>query len=282
MEKFIEKVVEEMQKVYPDAKLEVKEVNKNNGISLTGLIIRTDDTNMSPTIYLDPYYENYSEGEMDMADVVERICKVYEDAKPSTSFDVDSFANYERAKSRICLKLINFEQNEALLGQIPHIKWLDLAICFYYLIEAEECATILVRNEHIARWGVTPEQLLDVAKENTAKLMPIQTMSLAEMLGFPPFGEEPFQIATNQKKLYGACAMYQDSLLEDIANTWDDDVTIIPSSVHEVLLMPSKSIENNTLTNLIGEVNETEVDDQEVLSSHPYVYKREEGEVVCA
>ncbi|MBR3736039.1 MAG: hypothetical protein IKN07_09160, partial [Lachnospiraceae bacterium] len=47
---------------YADAEVDLQEIMKNNDEKLTGLVIRTEDSNITPTIYLNQYFKEYENG----------------------------------------------------------------------------------------------------------------------------------------------------------------------------------------------------------------------------
>lgn len=87
-------------------------------------------------------------------------------------------------------------------------------------------------------------------------------------------------LLTNQTKLYGAtCLLYKD-ILKEFTDKLDANLFIIPSSVHEVILVPvSDALSNEYLTDLIREVNATELSLDEALSDHVYLYTREDDAI---
>ena len=58
---FVEQVKEQIQDFLPerfaDAAVEVNQIVKNNDCVLDGLMVRTEESNIAPTIYLNPYFE---------------------------------------------------------------------------------------------------------------------------------------------------------------------------------------------------------------------------------
>ena len=70
--------------------------------------------------------------------------------------------------------------------------------------------------------------------------------------------------------------------LRRVAAYLKKDLIILPSSVHEVLLVPDQScLSANQLTDMILQANEEVVSVQERLSDHAYRYCRQTDTVVC-
>lgn len=167
MEEFAEAVRAEFEKRIEKSVI-VQKLNKNNGIVLYGLTVLEDEINISATIYLEPYYEVYEDTGMEY--IVDRLQRVYEENKPEQSFDISKILDYESIKENLRAKLINYELNREFLKEVPHRRFLDLAIVAYIALEMEEeiegNATITVKNNLQQTWKVDTEEMIDTALEN--------------------------------------------------------------------------------------------------------------------
>lgn len=282
---FIETVKEHIKQVL-QKEVYVHPVLKNNGSIYDGLVILDPVFNMSPTIYLNPYFHRYLDG-VSLEDIYEDILNVYEKNIPKEDFDISMFRDYTKAKERIVMKLINAEKNKYLLKSVPHILIYDLAIVFVCNVSdvMNEYAAILIYNQHLSLWNVDTDALYEVAKINSPKLLPPHMDNLHDVFqhitdeSLPFLEELGINILTNHKKVYGATCMVYPDLLEEIADIFEDDVIIIPSSVHDLLVFPKNNLPRGyTLEDIdmmIQDVNETELTDSEVLSDHVYWYHRD-------
>ena len=95
-----------------------------------------------------------------------------------------------------------------------------------------------------------------------------------------PDGE--MKVLTNTEKFYGAAAIiYGKDKIRDLAEKEGSDIVIIPSSVHECLLLPyDKSLSLELLNVMVNEVNALEVKEEEILSDHVYMYDRQTDSIV--
>lgn len=276
--------IEKLLKAATDKKVRIQKVIKNNGIKLDAIWLSREEEPITPTIYLNGYYESYQKGES-LESIRKKILALSEQ-KPKGAFDTEQFLDYTKAKDRILFKLIHAKRNEAWLDEVPHRLFLDLAVVFYYLVPEEEVnASVLIRMEHLQLWDVTEEELYLTAMQNTPRVLEpeIQDMNavVAEMFTELPeqnedFPEEtsPMYVATNKKKFYGAACMLYPGLLKTFAEMKDSDFYILPSSVHEILLVPVELGEQEALSEMVREVNETQVLAEEILSDHAYLYQR--------
>jgi hypothetical protein len=288
-------ILERLEYDIPDPKkISIQTIYKNNGLQLDGLVIMEDNCNISPTLYLNYYFDSYQNG-TEFSKIYDMILENYRHNRPTKSIDVRFFTQFENTKSKIAIKLINYEKNKTLLQDVPHIRFLDLAIVFYCLITMDEevgNATILIHNSHLAYWNVTLEELFAIAKENTRKLLPekisdmndmLQELSKRQLISAPMIADEeryPMFVLTNERNLHGAACILYDDLLKQYATQADTDFYILPSSIHEVILIPTtEDTCQEELSEMVMEVNASQLLEEEVLSDHAYYYSRKTNEI---
>lgn len=271
--------------------VKLNDVVKNNGIILRGITLMQDDSNISPTIYLNPYYDAYENGETTLGTVIDEVIDTYERNKVNRSIDMRFFLDYDSVKTRITYKLINTEKNKELLNDIPHIPFHDLSIVFQCLISGERFgnATILIHNVHLQLWKVNARELYERAMENTPILQGYDVADmntvLEEMRAFEEIEDTeyeediqqqvPMYVLSNKSRVHGAaCILYPD-ILKDFAAVVEKDLYVLPSSIHEVILLPAEGTEDSEqLKLMVHEINESQVEDEEVLSDSVYFYRR--------
>lgn len=281
-------------------RVRLNDVRKNNGVVMRGLTVMQDDSNISPTIYLNDYYEEYANGNATLVNVVNDVMDTYYRNKVNQSVDMRFFLNYESVKGSVVYKLVNTEKNKELLEDIPHIEFLDLSIVFQCMVAQEELGTasILIHNVHMKLWDVTVEKLYKAAKENTQRLQKYEIKSMAEVLREIMSAEEtgecgcddcmedfpdsvPMYVLSNRSRVEGAACILYPNLVRDFAEAVGSSFYIIPSSVHEVLLLPAEDDgESAELKRMIREINDTQVGMEEILSYSLYFYDKEEGKVI--
>lgn len=302
---FTKEIEKEMATYFTDSvRIQVSTIHKNNGVKMEGLIIRENGQRVAPTIYLNCFYERFLQG-MEIGEIGKEIFNIYQSCKNHPIEDAGFFADYEQVKNRVVYKLIHRECNRELLEDVPYIPYLDLAIVFYCIIYSEEYgnATVLVHNAHIQMWHVTAQQLYEHASRNTPVLLPYFMKSLNEVMeeGFEKMtfaydndtsentmdmvkaGAENFSmyVLTNQAKLFGAAAILYPDLLKDFAAACGRDFYILPSSIHEVILVPEfESSDFSKLSDMVKEINGMSVAREEVLSDHAYYYDSEMEQIV--
>lgn len=268
----------------------INHVIKNNGCEMDGLVIMEKGKDIAPTIYLDSFYELYTNGE-NIKSIIRQIEVIYEQNKNNVTFDVNILKHFDTIKDKIVYKVVNYRSNEKLLEQVPHKRILDLAVVFYCLLDNEygRSATALIYNNNLKNWNVTIDDVYKAALKNTPDLLHSKISSMAalfEKCGVNVDGEEvdlkdyvpsDMYVLTNESKLNGAACILYENVLYDFAQKLGADLYILPSSVHEVILLPKLSMfEKDELVNMVKEVNTEGVAADEVLSDHVYEYNRTE------
>lgn len=270
-----------------DYEVKITEVTKNNGVVLTGVIMMRKSDRISPTIYLEEPYRQYLAG-VELQEIVDRIVELYQEQMKDFNLDIDSFKEFEYVRDRIFHKLINFEKNSKLLEDVPYFKWCDLAVVFYYAVEEEFMgrASILIHNNHLVMWEQTADVLYRIAQHNMRQrmpelLMPMQDL-VEEMTGVKLHQKDEIKmyVLTNRAKINGASAMLYSDKIRELAKRLQTDIMILPSSVHEVLLLPDDHEQEYAFyRQMVEEVNTTQVEPEEILSYSLYRYSREKEEI---
>lgn len=288
-QQFVGVVEEKVRQAMPDGtSVYVHKTMKNNGTSRVGLTVTEEDINISPTIYLEEYFEKFQKKES-LESIVQHILSVYRDVRVEHSWETEQLKDYESMKEKIVYKLIHAEKNKELLENVPHIPYLDLAVVFYALLEIHlsGTATLLITNDILKLWGVQTVQIYRDAVWNTPRLLApeFQTMRdvIADILGETnrEEGDDFLYVLTNRLRSFGAACMLYEHVLEDIGNQLGENFYVIPSSVHEVLIVPeSKSPNRSDLEEMIEEINDTQVAEEEILSYRAYYFNRKENRFI--
>ena len=205
--------------------------------------------------------------------------------------DVNALMNYEVMKEKLSVEVISAEANEELLSKVPHDRIEDLAVVYRFIMESNEDgrASILVNNDLIERMGVTHEQLRADALENSPEIRPVVIQGMNEvmkemmgpeayeMFGIPDDTEEMMFIATVPDKNSGAGVLAYQDFMDQAAEKIGGDFYVIPSSIHEILLVPDNGeVQAEGLKEMVQEVNATEVSPEEKLSDNVYHYDSKE------
>lgn len=281
--------------------VQIYKVMKNNSLELHSLVVRREEISIAPNIYLKPYYEAYLQG-VTLDEIIDRLCMIYDSCSSPEQNQSISYTLQEM-KSYICYRLVSYEKNRKLLKTVPYFRYLDLAVTFHCLVRDDEegIGTIRITNEHVELWGITTEELKELANSNTKRLFPATIRSMEEvLLGMlkgrvdseaedrkdsaldgGPGGRESrpkpmMYVLSNQKGINGATCLLYPEVIRSFAEELKADLYILPSSIHEIILIPAdQRMKVEALNRMVEEVNRTQVAEEEVLSDHVYYYSRE-------
>ncbi|MBO4336914.1 MAG: hypothetical protein J5842_02420 [Lachnospiraceae bacterium] len=292
MESFFDMVKEELQRrMGEDVTITLTHVTKNNGIIYDGLSVSRPGSRICPNIYLEHYYDRYMNGESveRIAGEMERLC---EDTHVEGLMDLNDFSSLDKISDRIVFRLVNTDKNKGLLEQIPHEPYMDLSMVFCYILPGSEedgiSASVLIRNSHLEMWDTDKEHIKELAMENTPRLLPLSVTKMSNILErIMPCGDAldemdeqmPMYVVSNTRMINGASVLAYPGAMSDMAEKLGESLYIIPSSIHEVIVMPDKGAMEG-LTSMIKEVNETTVDPKETLADHPYYYDIKEDRIM--
>lgn len=269
------------------SQIEISVVKKNNGVSATGLFIRENGQDVSPILYLDDYYIHYQNGEL-LENVIRNIRADYDKKVQMAAVKIPNLQEFENIRGRVIYRLVNYEKNKEILEDCPHIRLYDLAVTFRWVARIDDVgvSTSLITNKQVKEWGVSVNDLVLAARQNTPRLFPAQIIDMEEMLaGMVSFilypSAIPMYILTNEQELNGASALLYGNILKDFANKKGADMYILPSSIHEVIMIPADRIDDpKKLSSMVHEANTTVVSTGDVLSDSVYYYDRKKDQIL--
>ncbi|MEE0671774.1 MAG: DUF5688 family protein [Enterocloster sp.] len=287
---FLETMKKQMELALGDGySLTLRKVQKNNGLVLDGLCIEKDGSPVAPSIYLNPFYEHYLDG-VSLETITKKLLTAYQENSYPSFLNQFALSDYASLSSRIAFRLINAASNQSLLKTMPHIPWMDLAVVFYLYIQENEdgIMTAAIYDHHIKTWGITVDELYRQSLINTPVLFPpsissmsciLETLDPGHLHYDPSLPDTPFYVLTNKNGINGAaCILYKDTI-KNFAEGMDRNILILPSSIHEVLLLPDDELFSyNDLAHLVTFINQTEVPAQDRLSNQVYRYSRSEDD----
>ena len=290
----------------------LENVVKNNQVSYRAIVITKPDIRIAPTIYLESYYEEYVAGK-NITDISLAIVVQYEMANKDIGIDIDMIMNYEAIKDHLFVKVINTKLNDHKLQSIPHMDYYDLSMVVYAeMSDNEHCsASMLVQNQHLQIWNINTEELFKCAIKNTRanrtymlrKMSDVLLRLLKERMEACEYKEgddteldemiaearkviedskkREMYVLTNKQAYCGAVYMLFEDVMKEIVEEINDDVFILPCSIHEVILVPKGACsDEQELRNMVQAVNRNDMDPREVLSDEVYLYEKGNGIVI--
>ena len=273
----------------------IKEATKINNVKYTNIAITDSEVNISPAIYLEEFYAIYREEGFESA--LTKIWNCYEKNKMSSDIDVSFISEYGNIRDRLGAKIINYDMNEEMLINIPHVKFLDLAVIAYIevgdLVGKDVSASITVNMNILNMWDIDKDSLIHDALDNTKDDVKISDMAELIKRLWPEIYEEynadklveydDMYVMSNKTGTNGAVALLNIPMLKKFALEKDlNTLYIIPCSVHEIILMGDAVNSVEYLKEVVAAVNKTELQQTEILSNNVYVYNVKDNDIKIA
>ena len=234
---------------------------KDNDVSLVGVSITEKDSDVSVVLYFDDTRDCIE----DAKDAANRIVELFMSGKVNFnhSYDLRSFRNYNAAKKKFGIKL----SSSPAKGVVKRKAFADLYMTVYIKVEDfVKDGHISVREDLLKEWGIDEDTLFADAIKYAKVNHPAKFYGLG---GIFPGAPSCFRILSNESKVYGASAiLYADNL--------PDEFYLLPSSIHEVIIIDDVNIPQDRvdyLSEMVRFVNQTEVEDADILAYHAYHYK---------
>lgn len=216
--------------------------------------------------------------------VTERFADVIEKAlaeKPD--LDLEVLSDYEQLKSKLFVEVVSTEKNAELLQNVPHEIMEDMAVVYRILVDHADSgnSTILITNQMVEQYGISKAQLRADALENAPNVRPAEIKGMSEVMrelapGMVPEvapEDEQMFVASVPDKIHGAGIMAYPGFFEEAAERLGGDFFVLPSSIHEVLLVKNNGqFTAEQLVDMVKEVNSTQVKPEEQLTDSVYHY----------
>ncbi len=278
-EEFLDRVSDDLSKAFPGAEIGTRKVEKLQGESYQGIEIHEKDSETAPVFNLQGAYDALQSGDT-YDSIVEQLIELARSGMEQGSrLQTGMLQSYESVKEILSVSLVPVKGNEEMLKSIPYTKMEDLAVV--YRAELEPGTSTVISNAVMERFGITKEQLHEDAVANGQEKDPGIIRPLHEVLGLPdelvPENVPELMVVTSTSGIRGAGVIAYPGMLEDAAEIMGGDFFMLPSSIHEVLLMQAKSPEEyRNLEMIVREINATEVAPQDRLSDRIYHYDSRE------
>ncbi len=286
-EKFKEALLNALKDFYgDDAEVLFQDVVKVNDVHLDGINIIHKDKNscVNPVIYANSFYERYTEGEMTMDDIVGRIIDTMEHNQISPEiYDMTKLlSHWNTASEHIYPMLVHTDTNKEMLEKLVSTTFLDLSVIYYIRLGSIHSgdANVKITHQLFDSFGVSLEELHERAISNLRNNDCLEVKSMADVLrGLLPDSvsgdmEVPescnMHVLSNRSKLFGAAHLLDMDTMPIPYRT--RSYYVIPSSIHEAILVDDESVEASMLNEMIQDVNDSVLSPEEILSSHCYYY----------
>lgn len=289
-QKLVEEILNYLPLEYSEYDVSISEVVKNNNSVNEALIIKQNDLNIAPTIYIKSYYEDYCCGDSFDA-VCSKIAGVRIDAQCCKTFDTDKILDIDAVRDYIYIGLVNLERNSEVLMNRPHREFLDLAIVYYIDITKVDdnckgmgCLQVVITDDLMEQYRMNEEELYELAMKNTNDIKPkckylhdiISSSFQSEdsiLEDIPGIKNYNVMYLTNENNCKGSAMVFNNKVLNYASEKLGGDYYILPSSIHELILVSALAdMPKEAMYNMVHEVNMNSVCPEDYLSDSIYYY----------
>lgn len=280
---------------YKNASIEIMEQTKLNE-QYMGLTVRKEDQTIAPTVNLNALYEAYEKGNKSISLILSETAKLVQ-MEPD-GIDLSVLFNYEKAKEHLFIRVSNLETNRDKVADAPHVIHEDLVVTYHIAtdLNSKGIASTMVTNSMLRYYGITQEQLHIDAMKSAPELLPARVESMdavmhrmmmeemkasglsqeemdAILADMPIIEQTPMTVVTNEHTMNGAAVFFYPDQMDKIAEQLGGDYFILPSSVHELLVIPDNGkFDHEGLRGMVQEVNATQVMPKDRLADEVYHY----------
>lgn len=285
--------VNELMEIFKRAgiKVAIGPVYKGN-VEYTGVSFDLLQNNVSPTLYVENYdnTDNVAELAQQMIATLYNNDNLVLDAM-NIAHITPNISNWDWAKEKIRVCVEPQNANEDIVKR----DFLDLQMFVRCIVIEDEngTQTTKVTPSLLKAWNITEDDLFIKAKENTEREIRVGNMldtlfnngSNLSIDNFEPVVDKDditMFVFTNNSGINGAGGIACKTALKKLSDKFGSGFYILPSSIHELLIIPVDTNDYNaraSFTKMVQEVNAGEVKPEERLSDHCYYYNRVAEEI---
>lgn len=270
--------------------ISAKEVVKHNDQHRLGIEFTFAGSNFSPVIYPDSLFEDYQAGKP-LEEILQALSHTIEKSLPEVpgitkETVTQALLDYESARHHLSIRLCDPDLNRELLENAVHSKVSDFEAIYQlkFTLPGEGVGYSTITPAMLDSWGISMETLQKDAATCTWAEYPILSPMgnmisyLTSGLSLPNLLEtgEPIQMSddmfpafvlSNDRAMQGASLITLPDLLDQIGDIVQDDFYILPSSLHEVIIVPQNTqMTLDGLSEMVHSINESQVATEDLLS----------------
>ena len=302
MQEFAKWIMDELEKLLGEEYwMKYMETKKGNGKIYHGILIAKETDDIGPLVYIDFYMKKYQEGSLTIPEIASAI--LYQIRQhPAPVSALERIQNhYDEIREEIRTAVCNYMANEEDLRYIPHKRLLDLAVFYYIPLLGKNGwdGVIRINYQLLEDWNITEDELVKQAESNFRQLEDCRVISarrFMENMLIKHFGPKKaemlkkrklrlpnvkVQIVSNKEHYWGACFLTNHATLQCLADSLQDDLVIIPLSVHEMIVVKMQDYGEFPITpDDLEEINNDDVAKEDRLSNNIYLYSRDREELM--
>ena len=211
---------------------------------------------------------------------------------------LEQYEDYCIARTHLIISVLNYSVHKKIFSDIPFRMAADLAVTCHMMEKGEDgkISSAVIDRKIMQHYDITEEQLFSDAFSFAPRNLPPVIRSMEKVLEgifhpeeepviFLPFEEQVTKISlrddmpvlTNTVGIHGAAVLFYPHVLEMIGEKMKGSFFILPSSVHETILLADDGLYRlPDLEQMVREINRTEIPPKDRLSDEVYYYDASE------
>lgn len=276
----------------------IKFVKKDGGDLLNIIFAEHDDAYEVCSVHVEELYVAYQNG-IRLNTIVDYICSDVLHAKSIYVYDkTKELMDYDTAKSRLFVRLINYDRNADILRDVVHKTLGDIVFTVYAIVDENEFGIVSTKvlKSMVKKWDKNEDDIFNEAIKNTYYLTPPRIYKWEGVLCDESYAGESFMndedicdldksfngnILSTTRKTNGAVAVFLPGVAEKIAELLDSDFYMVFTSIHEVMIHNAKKVDPEDLKSVLTDTIRETVPEEDYLTSRIYKYNRRTHKFEC-
>ncbi len=277
----------------------IKFVKKDGGDLLNIIFAEHDDAYEVCSVHVEELYVAYQNG-IRLNTIVDYICSDVLHAKSIYVYDkTKELMDYDTAKSRLFVRLINYDRNADILRDVVHKTLGDIVFTVYAIVDENEFGIVSTKvlKSMVKKWDKNEDDIFNEAIKNTYYLTPPRIYKWEGVLCDESYAGESFMndedicdldksfsgnILSTTRKTNGAVAVFLPGVAERIAELLDSDFYMVFTSIHEVMIHSTGSgVDPKDLKLVLQDTLRKVTPSSDYLTEKIYKYNRRTHKFEC-
>lgn len=277
----------------------IKFVKKDGGDLLNIIFAEHDDAYEVCSVHVEELYVAYQNG-IRLNTIVDYICSDVLHAKSIYVYDkTKELMDYDTAKSRLFVRLINYDRNADILRDVVHKTLGDIVFTVYAIVDENEFGIVSTKvlKSMVKKWDKNEDDIFNEAIKNTYYLTPPRIYKWEGVLCDESYAGESFMndedicdldksfsgnILSTTRKTNGAVAVFLPGVAEKISELLDSDFYMVFTSIHEVMIHSTGSgVDLKDLKLVLQDTLREATPSSDYLTEKIYKYNRRTHKFEC-
>lgn len=284
---FFEQVRKEIEGIMKGYRVRLNCINKPGDIKLHAISITKESNGTSPTIYIDEYFNSHILLKKSIYEIALEVIETWKEANSTKPiYSDDRLFDHTKIYFTVLNKYLSMEYlKDFVTYEIENTNFVLLPYIRFNDLKEEHIASAKITKVLLKHLKLSKQEIYAFALANSRRdLKPVvkSIVSIADeivdnVIAQNKIPSEPtMTVITNRYKIDGSAVIFYSDILKQIADTWNYDLIILPSSVHSIIVVPNykDGMTSLELKNMIMDINKNQVPIDERLDNIPYIYKR--------